>query len=137
MSLPLWLTAAKPCSAQISITACNSLILRLKIQHMSLLKCTLLTVLFTLLHSAAFAQLPAGQEFLIQTELDKRGLSAEEADAALISNGLDVKKMSPDEALSKKSQISAVLDELATAKNRFKKQSSKSLCQKIPQKLWR
>ena len=83
---------------------------------MSLLKCTLLTVLFTLMHSAAFAQLPAGQEFLIQTELDKRGLSAEEADAALISNGLDVKKMSPDEALSKKSQISAVLDELATAK---------------------
>ena len=79
MGLPLWLTAAKPCGAQISITACNSLILRLKIQYMSLLKCTLLTVLFTLLHSAAFAQLPADQGFLIKSELDKRGLSEAEA----------------------------------------------------------
>jgi hypothetical protein len=116
MGLPLWLTAAKPCSAQISITACNSLILRLKIQYMSLLKCTLLTVLFTLLHSPAFAQLPADQGFLIKSELDKRGLSEAEAEAALITKGLDVKKMSPEEALGKRAEILGVLDELAAAK---------------------
>ena len=50
---------------------------------MSLLKCTLLTVLFTLLHSAAFAQLPADQGFLIKSELDKRGLTEAEAQSAL------------------------------------------------------
>jgi protein involved in polysaccharide export with SLBB domain len=83
---------------------------------MSLLKCTLLTVLFTLLHSAAFAQLPADQVFLIKSELDKRGLSEAEAEAALIAKGLDVKKMSPEEALGKRAEILGVLDELAAAK---------------------
>ena len=38
----------------------------------------------------AFAQLPADQGFLIKAELDKRGLSEAEADAALIAEGLDI-----------------------------------------------
>jgi protein involved in polysaccharide export with SLBB domain len=62
------------------------------------------------------AQVPADQDFLIKTELDKRGLSEAEADAALLAKGLDVKKMSPEEALSKRTEILGVLDELATAK---------------------
>ncbi len=64
----------------------------------------------------AFAQLPADQGFLIKAELDKRGLSEAEADAALMAAGLDVKKMSPEEALFNKGAISKVLDELAETK---------------------
>ena len=60
---------------------------------MSLLKCTLLTVLFTVLHSAAFAQLPADQGFIIKTELDKRGLTEAEAQGALAAKGFDIEKM--------------------------------------------
>ncbi|MFM1853061.1 MAG: hypothetical protein RL164_379 [Bacteroidota bacterium] len=62
------------------------------------------------------AQMPADQDFLIKTELDKRGLSEAEADAALLAKGLDVKKMSPEEALGKRTEILGVLDELAAAK---------------------
>lgn len=64
----------------------------------------------------AFAQLPADQSFLIKTELDKRGLTEAEADAALISEGLDVKKMSPEEVLGKKNQILGILDATAAKK---------------------
>jgi protein involved in polysaccharide export with SLBB domain len=75
----------------------------------------------------AFAQLPADQGFLIKAELDKRGLSEAEADAALIAEGLDIKKMSPEEALFNKGAISKVLDELAETKklNIVEKQESK------------
>ena len=64
----------------------------------------------------AFAQLPADQGFLIKTELDKRGLSQAEAEAALIANGLDVNKMSPEELIAKQGEITGVLDGLAAAK---------------------
>lgn len=64
----------------------------------------------------AFAQLPADQGFLIKAELDKRGLSEAEADAALIAEGLDVKKMSPEEVLGKKNQILGILDATAAKK---------------------
>ncbi|MEN9742680.1 MAG: hypothetical protein RLZZ65_485 [Bacteroidota bacterium] len=132
MGLPLWLTAAKPCSAQISITACNSLILRLKIQHMRLLKCTLLTVLFTLLHSAAFAQLPADQGFIIKTELDKRGLSEAEAQSALAAKGIDIEKMAPEDLLANKAEITAVLDELAANKVKQDEQQQDAKMKEAP-----
>ena len=64
----------------------------------------------------AFAQLPADQGFLIKAELDKRGLSEAEADAALIAEGLDIKKMSPEEVLGKKTQILGILDATAAKK---------------------
>ncbi len=64
----------------------------------------------------AFAQLPADQGFLIKAELDKRGLSEAEADAALIAEGLDIKKMSPEEVLGKKTQILGILDASAAKK---------------------
>ena len=64
----------------------------------------------------AVAQLPADQGFLIKAELDKRGLSEAEAEAALIAAGLDVKNMSPEEALFNKGAISKVLDDLAETK---------------------
>ena len=64
----------------------------------------------------AFAQLPADQGFLIKAELDKRGLSQAEAEAALMAKGLDVKKMSPEELIAKQGEITGVLDGLAAAK---------------------
>lgn len=64
----------------------------------------------------AFAQLPADQGFLIKSELDKRGLSEAEAEAALVAKGFDVNKMSPEELLSKKSEILGILDATAALK---------------------
>ncbi|MFM8597140.1 MAG: SLBB domain-containing protein [Flavobacteriales bacterium] len=64
----------------------------------------------------AFAQLPADQGYLIKSELDKRGLTEAEAQAALKAKGIDVQKMAPEDMLAKKSEISAILDELAASK---------------------
>lgn len=64
----------------------------------------------------AFAQLPADQGFLIKSELDKRGLSEAEAHAALKAEGIDFKKMSPEEALFKRAEITKILDNLAMSK---------------------
>ena len=83
---------------------------------MSLLKCTFLTLLFTFLSSSVSAQMTVGQDFLIQTELDKRGLSETEAESALLTKGIDVKKMSSEDALTKRVEIISVLDALAAAK---------------------
>jgi protein involved in polysaccharide export with SLBB domain len=87
----------------------------LKIQFMKTLHALFLFGLF-FFAMPAFAQLPADQGFLIKAELDKRGLSEAEADAALIAEGLDIKKMSPEEALINKGAISKVLDDLAETK---------------------
>ncbi len=64
----------------------------------------------------ALAQQPADQGFLIKAELDKRGLTEPEADAALLAEGLDIKKMSTEELLFKKAEISKVLDNLTDSK---------------------
>lgn len=77
---------------------------------------TLFFLSIFLFAAPAFAQLPADQGFLIKSELDKRGLSEAEADAALIAEGLDVKKMSPEEVLGKRSQILGILDATAAKK---------------------
>ncbi len=99
---------------------------------MSLLKCTLLTVLFTLLHSAAFAQLPADQGFLIKSELDKRGLTEAEAQSALAAKGYDVQKMAPEDLLAKKAEITAVLDELAASKVKQTEQQQDAKMKEAP-----
>ena len=71
---------------------------------MHFLKSLFLILFLFLLNNTLWSQ-STGQAFLIKTELDKRGLSEAEADASLISKGLDVKKMSPEEVLSKQAEI--------------------------------
>jgi protein involved in polysaccharide export with SLBB domain len=78
------------------------------------------------------AQMPADQDFLIKTELDKRGLSEAEAEAALLAKGLDVKKMSPEEALGKRTEILGVLDELAAEKAKGAQASLPMSSQVVP-----
>ncbi len=82
---------------------------------MYFLKSFFLILFLFLLNNTVWSQ-SASQAFLIKTELDKRGLSEAEADAGLISKGLDVKKMSPEEVLSKQAEILGVLDALSAAK---------------------
>ena len=82
---------------------------------MHFLKSLFLILFLFLLNNTLWSQ-SASQAFLIKTELDKRGLSEAEADAGLISKGLDVKKMSPEEVLSKQAEILGVLDALSAAK---------------------
>jgi protein involved in polysaccharide export with SLBB domain len=74
--------------------------------------------LFLSLFTSGWSQVAPDQDFLIKTELDKRGLTQVEAEQALMSKGLDVQKMSPETLLEKKSEITAVLDELAAAKSK-------------------
>jgi protein involved in polysaccharide export with SLBB domain len=63
-----------------------------------------------------YAQDQVTARLMLKTELDKRGLSEEEANAALIAKGIDVSQLSLEQQLMKKNEIVAVLDEAAKSK---------------------
>lgn len=88
--------------------------------------------LFLSLFTSGWSQVAPDQDYLIRTELDKRGLTQVEAEQALMAKGLDVQKMSPETLLAKKSEITAVLDELAAAKSKQVEQVQEEKMDSVP-----
>lgn len=87
-------------------------------------KLKLLIVFFLVTAFSALAQIPDNTSFLIKKELDKRGLTEEEATNALQAKGIDVKGMSPETLLLKQNEILDVLNELSSTKNPIDSQSA-------------
>ena len=83
------------------------------------MKKILMTLLCTLLATAAFAQ-SAAMLSMARGELEKRGLTETEVRARLLENGIDVDAISPSEYPSYQSRVISILDQMQKEKSASK-----------------
>lgn len=84
-----------------------------------LIKKTTLVAFFVLINFYSFSQVNDLQFAFLKTELVKKGITETEADIALKESGIDVSKLSSEELIAQKDQISAVLDGVVEKKKRI------------------